>query len=96
MVRSIIDSEPINVAVDCYTQKPVEKVEMLKAFKDRYGLEYRLINCSTGLNATGSKKNYYSINYLAHKIFGYMPRNTALEVVLQQAKSFLSEFESPK
>jgi nucleoside-diphosphate-sugar epimerase len=88
MIRCIVESEPINTPIDCYTKKPVEKIEMLEAFKVKFGLEYRLIEASTGLNATGIKKNYYSTNYIANKIFGYVPQNTALEVVLQQAECF--------
>ena len=88
MVQSIINSQPINIAVDFYTKKPVGKIEMLEAFKKKFGLKYRLINRNTGINAIGSKTNYYSTNYLANEIFGYTPETTALQGVMLQAEGF--------
>ena len=43
---------------------------------------------STGVNATGNKPHYYSRNKRALD-FGYQPRLTSVEVVIQEIKVLL-------
>jgi nucleoside-diphosphate-sugar epimerase len=89
LICSILNSGPVNVSIDGYTKKAVNKFQMLDAFREKFGLAYEVDDEAVLLNATGSKKNYFSENHLAHDVFGFSPQKTALEIVLQQAEDFL-------
>lgn len=89
LICSILNSEHVNVAIDCYTKKAVDKFQMLDALRDKFGLVYEVDDGAVLLNATGSKINYFSKNHLAYDTFGYAPQKTALEIVLQQAEDFI-------
>lgn len=90
LICGILKARPINIAIDGYTKQAVDKFQLLNAMEKKFGLVYEIDNEALLLNATGAKKNYFSENYLAQKIFGYAPQNTALEIILQQAESFFS------
>lgn len=90
MIQKILLSAPTNAVVDCYTQQPVEKFQMLDALKSKFGLVYKLINLVAGVNATGWRKNYYSTNQCANAIFGYSPTLSSLETILSQSEIILS------
>jgi len=82
LVRHILNAPATNTVVDCYTVAPVEKMAMLAAVQERYGLRYQVTQGPAGLSATGYKKNYYSTNHSAQQ-FGYAPQYTSLENVLR-------------
>lgn len=88
LICSILNARPMNIAIDGYTKQAVDKFQMLNAMAARFGLIYEIDDETMLLNATGSKRNYFSVNHIAHKAFGYAPQRTALETVLQQAESF--------
>lgn len=90
LVCSIIDSPPVNQALDCYSKAPVDKFTLLDQMSDKYGLEYRVEETNVAVNATGTKYKYYSVNYAAGKI-GYQPERTSLEGVLEQVALILNE-----
>jgi len=90
LICSILNAEPVNLAIDGYTKKAVSKFQMLDALREKFGLVYEVDDRAVLLNATGSKTNYFSTNHLAHDAFGYFPQRTALEIVLKQAEDFLS------
>lgn len=71
IIKTMIESAAINTAVDCYTQAPIDKLSLLKSLQEKFGLCYELVT-SAGLNATGAKMNYYSMNKKAAE-FGYVP-----------------------
>jgi len=71
LISRIVQSEAVNCAVDCYTQAPIDKLSLLKSLQENFGLRYELVE-SAGLNATGAKINYYSMNKKAAE-FGYVP-----------------------
>jgi len=82
LVQCILAAPATNTVVDCYTQAPVEKMALLAAVQDRFGLDYRVADAPVGLTATGNKNKYYSVNHRAEQ-FGYVPEKTSLENVLQ-------------
>ncbi len=90
MLGKILHSEPINVAVDCYTQQPAEKFALLDALRKKFGLSYQINPSGEGINATGSKQNYYSTNHRAHMLFGYSPALNSIETVLKESEKFLT------
>jgi len=88
LVLSLLASPPANTAVDCYTCAPVDKPGLLQAMQMEFGLKYEIVGTSVSPNATGSKSHYYSQNKRAAD-FGYFPRLTSLEGVLQESAAIL-------
>ena len=70
----------MKIAVDCYSASPVEKFTLMNAMRDRFGLKYIVKNKIIGINATGGKKKYYSLNKKA-EIFDYKPKFTSIKSV---------------
>jgi nucleoside-diphosphate-sugar epimerase len=83
LITRILGAPHMNAALDCYTKAPVEKMTLLSAIKERYGLVYQITGSIANVNATGFKRNYYSVNHRAEH-FGYMPNSTSLEIILQE------------
>jgi nucleoside-diphosphate-sugar epimerase len=83
LIQAVIDYNPINIVLDCYTNSPVSKFDLLFEFKNKFGLNYEIDNSADIVNATGAKLNYYSINNEAKNI-GYNPKNTSLEGIIQE------------
>lgn len=83
LVSALLAAEPANAAVDCYSRAPVDKPTLLAIMQERFGLQYELLATETGVNATGSKPHYYSLNRRAAD-FGYQPALTSLDGLLQE------------
>jgi nucleoside-diphosphate-sugar epimerase len=88
LIEGIIRSQPTNLAVDCYTKAPVEKSVLLEAIQQRFGLQYEINEAPAGINATGSKPLYYSLNRQAAR-FRYEPCMTSLEGVFLEIQNIL-------
>lgn len=89
IVERIIQAEPQNVAIDCFSKSPVDKLSMLASLKSEFGLQYEFTGESVGINTTGVKWHYYSENKLASQLFGYEPLSNSLEIVLSQSRELL-------
>ena len=89
LVEAILISPATNAAVDCYSKAPLNKTDLLAALQEKFGLKYEIIKSdatvNATVNATGNKKEYYSKNRRA-KEFGYDPKLTSLEGILQEMK----------
>jgi nucleoside-diphosphate-sugar epimerase len=81
LVNAILTSPANNDVVDCYSKAPLDKSTLLSAMQAKFGLQYELVQTTTGINATGCKPNYYSVNKRALD-FGYVPKHTSLEILL--------------
>lgn len=88
LVRALLASPPANVAVDCYSLAPIDKPMLLAAMQEKFGLRYEIIGTAVGVNATGIKPHYYSLNTRAAD-FGYQPVLTSLEGILIESKKVL-------
>ena len=84
LVSLILESPATNDVVDCYTQVPVDKMTLLASMKERFGLLYEVSSTPAGVNATGVKMNYFSMNRRA-EMFGYAPSKNSLDSVLDEA-----------
>ncbi|WP_374334970.1 NAD-dependent epimerase/dehydratase family protein [Leeia sp.] len=89
LTKALLAAPAANTAVDCYTQAPVDKFTLLSAMQRHLGLQFEVVDSYTGVNATGSKSNYYSLNKRAAG-FGYQPSRTSLDGVLQEAATLLA------
>ena len=90
LVSCILDSPSQNGAVDCYSLAPVDKPSLLEAMHDHFGLRYEIAESGTkvAVNATGAKPHYHSLNRKAEE-FGYLPRYTSLDGVLEETRAIL-------
>jgi nucleoside-diphosphate-sugar epimerase len=88
LIDRCIMQRRLNDVYDVYSLKPVGKFEMLDAFAERFGLNYRIMTMET-VNATGNKEHYYSQNHRAAKL-GYCPAYSSLESLSLEMTSLLS------
>ena len=88
LVAALLASPATNAVVDCYSKAPLDKPALLTAMQDHFGLRYEVITTSAGVNATGNKPHYYSLNTKAAD-FGYQPSLTSLEALLLEVSELL-------
>lgn len=93
LVNVLLGASATNASVDCYSKAPIDKLSLLSAMHEKFGLRYEIAEASASVNATGSKPYYYSLNTRAAD-FGYQPSLTSLEGVLQESKSILTHLEN--
>jgi nucleoside-diphosphate-sugar epimerase len=89
LVNAILASPATNAVVDCYSKAPIEKTTLLAALQTRFGLQYEVVHASAGVNATGTKPHYYSLNKRAED-FGYEPEFTSLDGILKEANMVIN------
>ena len=85
LVQKALLTSGINLAMDCYSMAPIDKFEILSQLRDELGLRYQLQDGVVGINATGNKINYYSLNHSA-KHFGYVPSKNSSTSILTEAR----------
>jgi Nucleoside-diphosphate-sugar epimerases len=88
LISVLLSTPPINVAVDSYSRAPIDKRNLLVAMQEKFGLKYEVTKLAAGLNATGGKPHYYSLNTRAAE-FGYIPSLTSLQGVTQEIECLL-------
>jgi nucleoside-diphosphate-sugar epimerase len=91
LVSGILSTAPSNEVVDCYTNAPVDKMTLLAGMQERFGLRYEVRDAPAEINATGTKKKYFSKNRKAER-FGYLPPNNSLENVIREAGLALDRY----
>jgi len=89
LVESILNSPATNAVVDCYSQAPINKPVLLAALQAQFGLQFEFITYANGVNATGSKPNYYSLNKRAED-FGYIPKFTSF-ICIEKVLEFITK-----
>lgn len=88
LVNALLSTPAANAVIDCYSRAPVNKPDLLIAMKEKFGLKFEVTEASIGVNATGGKPHYYSLNKRAAE-FGYQPGLTSLEGILIGAEKVL-------
>jgi nucleoside-diphosphate-sugar epimerase len=83
LVSVLLMAPATNTAVDCYSRAPIDKPTLLAAMDEKFGLQYETTEATAGINATGSKPHYYSLNTSAGD-YGYQPVFTSLQGVFQE------------
>lgn len=89
LVSALLSAPAANTAVDCYSLAPIDKPNLLAAMQEKFGLQYEITAAQAGVNATGGKPHYYSLNTRAAD-FGYQPDLTSLEGILLESEKILS------
>lgn len=90
LVRALLSAPSDNAAVDCYSLGPIDKPTLLAAMQEKFGLQYEVI-ATAGVNATGGKPHYYSLNRRAAD-FGYQPALTSLTGILTEVECILTAY----
>lgn len=72
LVNAILAAPVKNIVVDAYSNGPIDKPALLAAMQKKFGLKYEVVPAGAGVNATGGKSRYYSLNKNM-AIFGYQP-----------------------
>jgi len=88
LVAALLVSTASNTSVDCYSKAPIDKPNLLATMQNEFGLRYEIAAGTAGVNATGCKPHYYSLNTRAAD-FGYVPSLTSLEGILIESRKFL-------
>lgn len=89
LIIALLAAPATNAAIDCYSRAPIDKLSLLQAMQEKFGLQYEISENPAGINATGGKSHYYSLNTIAAD-FGYTPNYTALDAVLKESEVILS------
>jgi nucleoside-diphosphate-sugar epimerase len=89
LVRALLTAPATNAVVDCYSRAPIDKPNLLKVMQEKFGLRYEITEAQAGVNATGGKPCYYSLNIRAAD-FGYCPGLTSLNGILNEAEMILA------
>jgi len=90
LVKALLAAPAINTVVDCYSRAPIDKPSLLAVMQEKFGLRYEQAETANGINATGKKSHYYSLNTCAAD-FGYKPALTSLEGVLKESAAILQQ-----
>jgi len=88
LVTALLSAPAANAAVDCYSRAPIDKPNLLGTMQKEFGLNYEITEATAGVNATGSKPHYYSLNTRAAE-FGYQPTLTSLEGIIREIEAIL-------
>jgi nucleoside-diphosphate-sugar epimerase len=90
LVVSVIEAQPANQVVDCYSKGPISKHQLLESLQSKLGLQYQFNDALLTANPTGVKTHYYSKNIFAQKL-GYKPKYTSLGGVTLELERLLGK-----
>jgi nucleoside-diphosphate-sugar epimerase len=88
LVNSILSAPTTNVVIDAYSKAPIDKLTLLNAMQERFGLQFEIVQESASVNATGSKPHYYTLNKRAMD-YGYEPQNTSIDGLILECDKIL-------
>ncbi len=87
-INAIIEVQPQNVAVDCFSCAPVAKFDLLSYMKNEFGLTYKVNEPILMTDTYNCKPRYYSLNKFAEDL-GYRPSLTSLEGISLETRKIL-------
>jgi nucleoside-diphosphate-sugar epimerase len=83
---AVVRSTPLNGAYDLASVSPVHKFELLRRFHEKFGLQWQVRSSASKPN----KLNYYSRDRALSR-YGFVPKLSAMEAVMDQATAFLAD-----
>lgn len=86
LVQLCLRKPGINRSIDVYSCHPVKKSEIIAAFRKEFGLRVRYISTPLNQSPTGMKTWYVSENHDAESIFGYFPKYSSIDALLEIAR----------
>ena len=88
LIMKLTENDFLNTSVDCFTKDPTDKFSIMELMKSRFDLKYEIINSDSGINAYGSRDNYFSVNFKANS-YGYEPLFSSLDNIVMAAEALL-------
>ena len=89
LLIAIFNSAPLNTALDCYSQSPIDKFDLLNALGEQFNLQLEIAKVGIDESPTGNKNNYYSLNKTAGSL-GYVPQYSSLGGILAEMNALMS------
>ena len=89
LLIAIFNSTPMNTALDCYSQSPIDKFSLLNALSEQFNLRFEIAKAGIDENPTGNKSNYYSLNKAAASL-SYVPQYSSLSGILTEMQALMS------
>jgi nucleoside-diphosphate-sugar epimerase len=89
LVMKVLAAPKVNLAIDCYSRSPIDKMSLLSDLNVTFGLDYLISENKSEVNATGKKIHYYSTNRAA-EYCGYKPDYTSLECIKDEISKYLN------
>jgi len=77
-----------NMALDCYSQAPISKEELIALMASEFGMRYEIADAASIVNATGEKPNYFSRNSRAAAL-GYAPTYSSHSAIREEVAAIL-------
>lgn len=93
LIDAIINSQPTNEVVDCYSKEPIEKIALLEAMKKEFGLKYLVRDHDLNQLIYTNKTNYYSLLSNAKKL-GYEPNYSSVDGLIFECKKLFPVISS--
>lgn len=87
LTELLLSRNKLNSSLDCYSNGPIEKLEILSGLSKIFGLNYDITN--KGIHNKTSKKYYFSKNKLAES-YGYYPEYGSLELITKITSYFIN------
>lgn len=78
-----------NMALDCYSQAPITKRELLELMAARFGMQYEITQTPPAANITGEKPLYYSQSRRAAAV-GYAPAHSSQSAIAAEVSAILA------
>ncbi len=88
LVECVLAAPAGNRVLDCYSAAPVDKATLLATMQRAYGLQYEVNEAPAGVNATGAKPHYYSLNRQAAEL-GYHPAYSSIDGIAAESAIIL-------
>jgi nucleoside-diphosphate-sugar epimerase len=89
LVLTVLHRPNVNIAIDCYSQSPIEKFALLKSMHEKFGLSYEIAKDPADVHFGVRKSQYFSLNRAAAE-FGYEPTKTSLESICEEMAGLLT------
>ncbi|MGN5006716.1 NAD-dependent epimerase/dehydratase family protein [Aeromonas sp. 96A] len=92
LVNLLIAKNITNRAFDCYSMEHVDKLTLLAAIKEKFGLQYKFTEQQRSSDSRKGRLYYYPRHKMAAEI-GYIPVHSSLDSVLDEMAYILNKVE---
>lgn len=82
-IKCVANQKVINDYFDVYSLTHVTKFEVLKYFKEKFGLKYEIVENNQVISPTGNKNEYFTKNKKLGSL-GYVPRYSSLSGIEEE------------
>ena len=91
IIKVCCENRSINTAMDVKSLKPINKMEILNYYRNRFGLKFEIVEDYIGLSKTGEKFNYYSLNNNMD-VIKFKPKFTSIECIEWETEALFKLF----